>query len=127
MIALVLLEVLQRWKEILHPKRELAWLLFMIIVSLLIGLAPGVDNFAHIGGFIMGFFAGLAVFPTRGLTRWWVGGRIIGIIAVLVLNVLMLVQFYSGTGGTQLCSWCKYLSCLPITGNSCAAYNEQIF
>jgi hypothetical protein len=34
-----------------------------IIFSFLMGLLPGVDNFAHLGGFIMGVLSGIVFIP----------------------------------------------------------------
>ncbi|MCR4797977.1 MAG: rhomboid family intramembrane serine protease [Lachnospiraceae bacterium] len=43
--------------------------LFMIVISLYYGFATaGVDNLAHVGGFIAGFLAGFLLFP-RGFKR----------------------------------------------------------
>jgi uncharacterized membrane protein YkvI len=37
-------------------------LVFVIVVNLALGILPRVDNFAHIGGLISGFFLGFVVF-----------------------------------------------------------------
>ena len=39
-------------------------LVFQTIISLVIGLAPQIDNFCHVGGFYFGVLAGLCVFVT---------------------------------------------------------------
>lgn len=48
------IDVLVNWKVIPNPTRELMKLLVSTIISLVLGLLPGLDNFAHIGGFIVG-------------------------------------------------------------------------
>lgn len=44
-------------------------LLLIIAINLAVGLLPRVDNFAHIGGFVSGFFLGF-VFLIRPQFRW---------------------------------------------------------
>jgi len=44
-------------------------LLCIIAVNLAVGLLPHVDNFAHIGGFLSGFFLGF-VFLIRPQFKW---------------------------------------------------------
>lgn len=60
-LALVLLDLLYTWKERPSPGSELAWLMVDIVISFVLGLLPGLDNFAHIGGFVMGLMLGLTV------------------------------------------------------------------
>lgn len=60
-ISLSLLEHLYRWKQIERPVRGLILLLLDIMISLGLGLLPGVDNFSHIGGFIIGLLLGVAL------------------------------------------------------------------
>jgi len=121
-IATLLIEILQRWREIPNPKRELGFLIFIIILSFAFGLIPGMDNFAHIGGFMTGLAATLAMLPTRGLGWWWKGLRVLGWLATLAVVLTLTLEFFNGQVGTDVCSWCKYLSCVPINGG-CDAFN----
>ncbi|KVH94634.1 Peptidase S54, rhomboid [Cynara cardunculus var. scolymus] len=47
---------------LVHQERysmaALTTLIFMILINLMVGILPHVDNFAHIGGFVTGFFLG---------------------------------------------------------------------
>jgi len=58
--ALVLLDILYTWRERPKPVRDLLFLIVDMVISFVIGLLPGVDNFAHIGGFISGILLGVA-------------------------------------------------------------------
>jgi membrane associated rhomboid family serine protease len=58
--ALVFLDIFYTWNERPSPVKDLIFLLLDICISFVIGLLPGVDNFAHIGGFISGLALGLA-------------------------------------------------------------------
>lgn len=60
-ISLTLLEHLYHWHQIANPIRGLSVILADVIISMVLGLLPGVDNFSHIGGFIVGLLLGVAV------------------------------------------------------------------
>ena len=45
-------DLLAHWSIEYRPVRKLIYLIIEIIVGLGLGLVPGVDNFAHIGGFV---------------------------------------------------------------------------
>ncbi|KAK9463530.1 uncharacterized protein V1516DRAFT_694033 [Lipomyces oligophaga] len=67
MMALRLLELLFNWSQYDRPRRILFGYLFDIVITLILGLFPGIDNFAHIGGFMVGLTLGIAFLspPTR--------------------------------------------------------------
>jgi membrane associated rhomboid family serine protease len=49
LIGYMFIDVLVNWKILPHPVRDLMSLLVSTIISLVLGLLPGLDNFAHIG------------------------------------------------------------------------------
>ncbi|CAG8484508.1 17758_t:CDS:2 [Dentiscutata erythropus] len=118
-VGVLLVEILQNWKRIPNPCWELTKLLVMIIISFLLGLLPGLDNFSHIGGFLMGVTTGLALNTTYNFSKIHRFANIIlRIIAVgisALLFYLLIQNFYAGDPNEK-CPWCKYLSCLPFTG-----------
>ncbi|KAK6505139.1 hypothetical protein TWF481_007060 [Arthrobotrys musiformis] len=59
-LALVLLDLFYTWKQRESPVKDLIFLIIDFAISFVLGLLPGVDNFAHIGGFLMGLALGLA-------------------------------------------------------------------
>ncbi|KAF8421017.1 hypothetical protein EV426DRAFT_225036 [Tirmania nivea] len=75
-LALVLLDLLYTWKERLKPKSELAWLMVDIVISFILGLLPGLDNFAHIGGFVMGLMLGLTVLHSPKALQRRIGSEV---------------------------------------------------
>lgn len=168
-IALDLLDLLFNWQTYQHPKRNLIFHIIEIIVSFVLGLLPGLDNFSHIGGFAMGLLTGTAILRSpwklrqisytedhfftynsntdmQGLvqheqpnennkqtrisefnwrhphenfqnrSKWWYMWLVVragAIVLAIVYFVVLIRQFNNGGGN---CSWCKYLSCLPVNG-----------
>ena len=60
-LAINLLDLIYHWQERIKPLHELMWLLAEIVFSFLLGLLPGLDNFAHIGGFLCGLVLGICI------------------------------------------------------------------
>ncbi|KIW64111.1 hypothetical protein, variant [Phialophora macrospora] len=193
-LALVLLDLIYGWNERRHPIKDLMWILVDIVISFVLGLLPGLDNFSHIGGFLMGLAAGICLLHSPNILRqrigesstsplnkssyrnmgseaelnvnpkdpmlpsaetsraaptttaspanissfakqpvgffkgrkplwwaWWLF-RLGALIGALVVFVILLNNFYKYH---DTCSWCKYLSCLPIN-NWCEIGNLQL-
>lgn len=60
-IALDLLDLLFNWQLYQSPKKALLMHVIEIVISFAIGLLPGLDNFSHIGGFVIGILLGIAL------------------------------------------------------------------
>ncbi|KAL8903991.1 MAG: hypothetical protein Q9207_003571 [Kuettlingeria erythrocarpa] len=72
-IALMLLDLLYHWGERKSPWVDLAWIIFDIAISFVLGLLPGLDNFSHIGGFLMGLVLGICLLHSPDVLRRRVG------------------------------------------------------
>ncbi|KAI4153446.1 MAG: hypothetical protein L6R39_001563 [Caloplaca ligustica] len=72
-IALMLLDLLYHWGERKSPWVDLAWIIFEIAISFVLGLLPGLDNFSHIGGFLMGLVLGICILHSPDVLRRRVG------------------------------------------------------
>lgn len=68
-IALTLLDLLYSWKERKSPVKDLAFIGVDVIISFVLGLLPGLDNFSHIGGFLMGLALGICVLHSPNALR----------------------------------------------------------
>ncbi|KAK5102859.1 hypothetical protein LTS08_003661 [Lithohypha guttulata] len=68
-LALVLLDIFYTWNERPSPGKDLLWLLFDIVISFALGLLPGLDNFSHIGGFLMGLVLGICILHSPSTLR----------------------------------------------------------
>ncbi|KAG0336093.1 hypothetical protein BG004_008202 [Podila humilis] len=124
LIGCLVLDLIQNWKLVVRPCWELTKLTLMIVVSFAFGLLPFLDNFAHIGGFIGGILTGLVFMPVVYFSKRdkyiKLGLRIIALPLIVLVLVLGITNFYKGD---NTCTWCKYLSCLPING-WCDAFDQ---
>ena len=68
-LALVFLDIFYTWEQRQSPGKDLTWLMFDIIVSFVLGLLPGLDNFSHIGGFLMGIVLGICILHSPASMR----------------------------------------------------------
>ncbi|KAG2228035.1 hypothetical protein INT45_012059 [Circinella minor] len=124
-VALLFIDLFTQWRTTLNPWWEFTKLIFLILFSFVFGLLPGLDNFAHIGGFVAGIFSGIIFFPIPTMTRtstiflWIIRLVFLGALAGMFYGMIHL--FYSGQNSEEICSWCKYLACLPIA-DMCDAY-----
>jgi len=116
LLACLLLDLIQNWKLIVDPWKELIKMLLIIIFSLGIGLLRFVDNFAHVGGFITGIFSGLIFMPTIIFGKWDLRRkRFLMVISVPILIGMFIWVFSSFyEEGRSSCTWCKYVTCIPV-------------
>jgi membrane associated rhomboid family serine protease len=60
-MALTLLDLFYNWTSRRSPMKDLLFLLLDIAIAFVLGLLPGLDNFSHIGGFLMGIVLGICL------------------------------------------------------------------
>jgi membrane associated rhomboid family serine protease len=60
-LALTLLDLFYNWSSRRSPVKDLLFLLLDIAIAFVLGLLPGLDNFSHIGGFLMGIVLGICL------------------------------------------------------------------
>lgn len=136
----MLSELITNWTIYANKVAAFLTLVVIIAINLAVGILPHVDNFAHIGGFLSGFFLGF-VFLIRPQFRWitqkytppgflstsatpkfkmyqrtlWVVSLII-LITGFTVGIVMLLR---GVDANNYCSWCHYLSCVPTSRWRC--------
>jgi len=49
LIGFMFVDILLNWRDTVNPWRELSKLAITTLISLALGLLPGLDNFAHLG------------------------------------------------------------------------------
>ena len=77
-LAIILLDLLYTWKERKGPMKDLLFIALDVCIAFVLGLLPGLDNFSHIGGFLMGLVLGICILrsPTAiSSTRSGAGAR----------------------------------------------------
>lgn len=72
-IALILLDLLYTWKNRKSPGKDLIFILLDIVIAFVLGLLPGLDNFAHIGGFLVGLMLGISLLRSPDSLRERIG------------------------------------------------------
>lgn len=60
-LALTFLDLFYTWSTRRSPVKDLLFLLLDIAIAFVLGLLPGLDNFSHIGGFLMGIVLGICL------------------------------------------------------------------
>ena len=68
------------------------------MIGIALGFVPGVDNFAHLGGFLMGLLCATVLYPVISTTKrhsilMWIA-RIIVVPVAVILYVLLIRNFY---------------------------------
>eukprot|EP00052_Salpingoeca_macrocollata_P025829 m.236607 g.236607 ORF g.236607 m.236607 type:complete len:101 (-) comp22491_c1_seq24:335-637(-) len=63
LFGVLLIDLFQSWQVVPKPWKELQKLLALIVVSLLIGTLPSVDNFAHMAGLCFGAVTAVVFLP----------------------------------------------------------------
>ncbi|RXW20632.1 hypothetical protein EST38_g5218 [Candolleomyces aberdarensis] len=120
-LAVTWVDLVAHWKYHYRPVRKLVFMIIELIIGIAIGFIPYVDNFAHIGGFLMGLLVGTVFYPViseskRHKTIMWIF-RLAAIPLAIVLFVLLIRNFYTADPYAA-CSGCRYLSCIPTAANN---------
>eukprot|EP01114_Cavostelium_apophysatum_P007842 TRINITY_DN20046_c0_g1_i1.p1 TRINITY_DN20046_c0_g1~~TRINITY_DN20046_c0_g1_i1.p1 ORF type:complete len:325 (-),score=32.29 TRINITY_DN20046_c0_g1_i1:21-905(-) len=101
------------------PWRKIILWIVATIFSLALGLLPGLDNFAHMGGSLTGIFASILVIRQIPFRKIFPSFRTMVILRI-VATLIMLGTFAAGlwlffvTDLTKQCKWCEYVNCLEV-------------
>jgi len=106
--------------------KVLIWLILDILLNVLIGMTPFVDNFTHVGGMLYGFLCGLTKLERLSMSFFGVQqgffhrfrqhliqffGMILSIVCIII-SVIVLAK--SDGGRIEKCRGCRYVSCVPF-------------
>ncbi|CAO1634750.1 unnamed protein product [Sympodiomycopsis kandeliae] len=116
-ISVELIDLIYNWKYEYRAKTRLVTSILFTIIGLAVGLLPGLDNFAHLGGLAIGILGGLLFAPSIHTTKQhrivtWVL-RLAALGLLIGFFVALTTNFYNSDDPTKACTWCRYLSCLP--------------
>lgn len=87
------------------------------VLNLLIGTTPLLDNFAHTGGMIAGFFWGLFLLNKDGTAGC---GGFGSLLVAMVVTVGCFVAVLAQVHLDKECSWCAYINCVPTPWWNCS-------
>uniref|UniRef100_A0A669B9S5 Inactive rhomboid protein n=1 Tax=Oreochromis niloticus TaxID=8128 RepID=A0A669B9S5_ORENI len=123
-LACLFVELFQCWQILAQPWRAFTKLLCVVLFLFAFGLLPWIDNFAHISGFISGFFLSFAFLPYVSFGRMDMYRKRCQIIIFLLVFVGLfsglVVLFYVYP---IKCEWCELLTCIPFTDKFCEKYD----
>lgn len=123
-LACLFVELFQSWQILAQPWRAFTKLLCVVLSLFAFGLLPWIDNFAHICGFISGFFLSFAFLPYISFGRMDLYRKRCQIIIFLLVFVGLfsglVVLFYVYP---IKCEWCELLTCIPFTDKFCEKYD----
>ncbi|XP_056433124.1 inactive rhomboid protein 1 isoform X2 [Gadus chalcogrammus] len=123
-LACLFVELLQSWPILERPWRAFSKLLAIAVFLFSFGLLPWIDNFAHVCGFVSGFFLSFAFLPYISFGRSDTYRKRVQICAFLLVFVGLFsafaVLFYVYP---IKCDWCEFLTCIPITDKFCEKYD----
>uniref|UniRef100_A0A8C5EGV6 Inactive rhomboid protein n=1 Tax=Gouania willdenowi TaxID=441366 RepID=A0A8C5EGV6_GOUWI len=123
-LACLFVELFQSWQILAQPWRAFTKLVCVVLFLFVFGLLPWIDNFAHICGFISGFFLSFAFLPYISFGRMDLYRKRCQIIVFL----LVFVGLFSGLAVLFYvypikCEWCELLTCIPFTDKFCEKYD----
>ena len=123
-IACLFVELFQSWQIIARPVTALLKLCGLVLLLLVIGLLPYVDNFAHMIGFVFGFLLAFIFLPYVSFGEFDRRRKQIQIVVcftlVITLYVVGFLVFYIYQGSS--CDGCEFLNCIPFTPDFCKPY-----
>lgn len=118
------MELFQSWQILAQPWRAFAKLLCVVLFLFAFGLLPWIDNFAHICGFVSGFFLSFAFLPYISFGRLDMYRKRCQILVSLTLFVGIFSGFVVLFYVEQIkCEWCELLTCIPLTDKFCEKYD----
>lgn len=124
LLGLLYLDLFQNWQLIVAPWRWFTILTVIIVLMLGIGLLPFIDNYSHLGGFLMGILTGLIFVPYISFGKWDGRRKKIALFSAVPIVILCFVaaywSFYDGKD-TNYCKYCSAIDCVPVGSPWCSS------
>jgi len=120
-LAVTWVDLFAHWRYHYRPVTKLIFMTIELGIGVAIGFIPYIDNFAHLGGFLMGLLVATFFYPiisptVRPRLIMW-GFRLVALPLAIVLYVVLVRNFYTNDPYSA-CSWCRYISCIPVALNN---------
>ncbi|OHT14046.1 hypothetical protein TRFO_43171 [Tritrichomonas foetus] len=119
-IGVLICQIINSWKYTeKKPYFTVAGIIIAVLIAILFGLTPVVDNFAHFGGLLMGILFSLLIFP---LFTYKKAERCILFFVSFIAFPLMatifmisIILFYRMMNAEEnWCKWCEKLNCVNL-------------
>ena len=123
-IACLFVEMIQSWQIITRPMIALLKLSAVVLLLLIVGLLPYVDNFAHMAGFVFGFLLAFIFLPYITFGEWDKRRKRIQILIAFAMVIILFIIGFIIFLDTQTatCKGCEYLNCVPFTVDFCQPF-----
>ncbi len=104
-----------QWKTHENAWKELIVVVITCLFGLAVGLLPFIDNFSHIGGFLVGVLTSFMFYATPGKNgSFWMVLKGVGAVLLVVLFLIGYVVFFAAPDAVKRCEWCVTVNCLPV-------------
>eukprot|EP01129_Flabellula_baltica_P001155 TRINITY_DN11064_c0_g1_i1.p1 TRINITY_DN11064_c0_g1~~TRINITY_DN11064_c0_g1_i1.p1 ORF type:complete len:401 (+),score=68.87 TRINITY_DN11064_c0_g1_i1:46-1248(+) len=120
--GITLVDLFRNWNKVDNPCSKLVSFSISMAVSLILGILPIIDNFIHVGGFLMGIISGIVFLPTFHVGKIELKKRFMQVCIaapiMIALNIAVLIIFYSNLP-TDWCPFCQAINCVEIFDFTC--------
>ena len=124
LMGVMLCDLFATWKIKNHQIPRLIGIILVIIILFIAGLTPYIDNFAHLGGLIMGLLVALMLVPNLnyGKCQAYCYG-VISFFAFPIMSTLFMVCFVivfkSIDANLDWCKNCERFNCVEFVSGWC--------
>jgi len=120
--GILLVDLIKNWKKLKSPVKDLIIFIISMSFSIAFGLLPLIDNFQHIGGFLMGIISGVVFLPSIHFGKRNVTLRVIQVVVsapiMIGVTVALLIVLYSRQP-PDWCPICYNLNCVQLFDWTC--------
>ncbi|KAH3764592.1 beta-lactamase family protein [Pelomyxa schiedti] len=114
--GVLFVDLIQNWKLVEGPLKNFICLVISSLFSLVLGILPGIDNFCHIGGFVMGIVSALVFLPSI-VPSTSKCPKMSRILTIIIVTPIMLGLLAVGFTIIYLeidisCDVCQYIDCI---------------
>lgn len=123
LVGVLLVELMQSWQLLPHPWREAAKLTGVVLLFLLSGTLPYVNNFELLTGLLTGILSAMLLLPYVTFGKWHVRRRralvVLSFPLILLSTALTFYMFYYVQALDEACESCQWINCVPYTRTMC--------
>ncbi|XP_074335464.1 inactive RHOMBOID-like protein 8 [Apium graveolens] len=144
LLGTMLSALIQNWKIYSRKSEAFGIFYFILVINILLGLLPYINNFSNIGGFLCGFLLGFVLLfkpdlrnmsqSKAGLFEYEVKHsfqfrqrladrpvlRIIFLVLFSLLLAGLTLAYLHGTNMNKSCPSCQYMDCIPSNWWTCS-------